>query len=132
MQTLASFSDHDLERLFLTYKRNFNNYTKIKDKVIGKDAEKLYKRTRKSSIFFFVALSFIILISSAFSLMADHFNSFVALWLIWGIAFTLFSIWSFIYYKTNYQILQKNQAFFDKFENIAEKNNSLEDFRNNW
>ncbi|BDS09477.1 hypothetical protein [Aureispira anguillae] len=132
MQTLASFSDHDLERLFLTYKRNLTNYTKIKDKVIGKDAEKLYKRNRKSSIFFFIAVTFIITVSSAFSLMSDHMNSFIALWMIWGIVFVLFTFWSITYYRTNYKILQKNQAFFNKFEAAAQNNNSLEEFKNNW
>ena len=44
MQTLVSFSENDLERLFLTYKRNFKNYSKIKNKVIGENAEMQYKR----------------------------------------------------------------------------------------
>jgi hypothetical protein len=44
MQTLVSFSENDLERLFLTYKRNFKNYSKIKNKVIGKDSEIQYNR----------------------------------------------------------------------------------------
>lgn len=132
MQILASFSRHDLERLFLTYKRNKPNYSKIKDKVIGEDADLLYKRTRRSSLFFFAALTFIITISSAFSLVAQHMDSFIALWMIWAIAFVLFIIWSVIYYRTNFHILQKNQAFFDKFEYIAQKHESLEEFSTNW
>lgn len=132
MQTLVSFSENDLERLFLTYKRNFKNYTKIKDKVIGKDAEQQYKRNRKSSIFFFIALTFIIVISSAFSLMAEHMNSFIALWMIWGIAASLFSFWFVAYYRNSSKILQQNQAFFHKFETIANNNESLDSFRMNW
>jgi len=132
MQTLVSFSKNDLERLFLTYKHNLKNYTKIKNKVIGKDAERQYKRNQKSSIFFFIALTFIIVISSVFSLVADHMNSFIALWMIWGIAAVLFSFWFITYYKNSSKILQQNQAFFDKFEAIASSNDSLDSFRMNW
>lgn len=132
MQTLVSFSNDDLERLFLTYKRNMVNYGKIKDKVVGENAEKRYKKGRKSSIFFFIALTFIIIISSSFSLMADHMNSFIALWMIWSIALTLFIIWSVFNYRTNYRIIQQNQAFFDKFEEKANQSNSLQDFVKNW
>ncbi|MBL4650774.1 MAG: hypothetical protein JKY03_13670, partial [Aureispira sp.] len=77
MQTLVSFSENDLERLFLTYKRNFKNYSKIKNKVIGKNADIQYKRNRKSTLFFFIALTFIIAITSVFSLVADHMNTFI-------------------------------------------------------
>lgn len=132
MQTLVSFSENDLERLFLTYKRNFKNYSKIKNKVIGKDAEIQYKRNRKSTLFFFIALTFIIVISSVFSLVADHMNSFIALWMIWGIAAVLFSVGFASYYKNSAKILQQNQAFFDKFETIANSNESLDGFRMNW
>ncbi len=132
MPTLASFSDHDLERLFLTYKRNFSNYTKIKDIIIGKDAEAQYKRNRKSSIFFFVALTFIISISSLFSLFIEHKYSLGALWIIWGVALVIFLAWSFFNYRTNYRTLQLNQRFFRKFERIAKNHDSLEGFRTNW
>jgi len=132
MQTLVSFSENDLERLYLTYKRNFKNYSKIKNKVIGKDAEIQYSRNRKSGIFFFIALTFIIVISSVFSLVADHMDSFVALWMIWGIAAVLFSIGFTSYYKNSSDVLKQNQAFFDKFEAIANKNESLDSFRMNW
>lgn len=132
MQTLASFSAQDLERLFLTYKQNQDNYSKIKDKVIGEDAELQYKSNRKSSFFFFGALTFVVAISSAFSLIAADINSFGALWTIWGIAFILFTAWSVFYYKTNYQILEKNRQFFQKFEVTAQNSQSLDDFKKNW
>ena len=132
MPSLASFSTKDVERLFLTYKRNQDNYRKIKDKVAGPDAEQQYKSKRKSSIFFFVALTFIIVVSSSFSLIAEHMNSFIALWMIWGGAFIIFVAWSIINYQTNYRILKQNQAFFSKFEAIAKKHDTLEDFTNNW
>lgn len=131
MQTLASFTTQDLERLYLTYKQNPNNYNKIKDKVIGKDAELQYKSNRKSSIFFFGALTFVVAISSIFSLIGHDINSFGALWTIWAIALIVFIAWSVFYYKTNYQILQKNQQFFEKFESIAQKFQTLEDFKKN-
>lgn len=132
MPSLIAFNNQDLERLYLTYKRNTTNYKKIKNKVIGDDAIEQYKRNRKSSIFFFIAVTFIIIVSSSFSLMASHMDSFIALWMIWGIAFTLFSGWSFFNYKTTYRVLQQNQDFFDKFENIAQKSPTLEDFAIDW
>lgn len=131
MQTLATFSAQDLERLYLTYKKNQDNYTKIKDKVIGEDAELLYKSNRKSSFFFFGALTFVVAISSAFSLIASDINSFGALWTIWALALVLFIAWSVFYYKTNYQVLEKNRQFFQKFEATAQASQSLDDFKKN-
>ncbi len=132
MQILVSFSNQDLDRLFLTYKRNLTNYKKIKSNVIGKDAELQYNRNRKSSIMFFVALTFIIAVSSIFSLIGSLPDSFTALWAIWGIAFVLFMAWWYNNYKTNYQVLQKNQVFFSTFEEVAQKHDLLEEFKKGW
>ena len=132
MQILVSFSNQDLDRLFLTYKRNLTNYKKIKSTIIGKNAELQYIRSRKSSIMFFVALTFIIAVSSIFSLIGALPDSFIALWIIWGIAFVLFMAWSYNNYKTNYQTLQKNQVFFSTFEETAQKCALLEEFKTIW
>ena len=128
MQILASFSQHDTERLFLTYKRNPINYTKIKDKIVGKDLSEHYAQGRKSSWIFFSALSFIILISSSFSVMADHWDSFTALWMIWGGIVVIFTIWRFSFKRNVSSVHDKNKDFFEQFELIAQECDSLEDF----
>ncbi|MGH1335858.1 MAG: hypothetical protein ACRBFS_06990 [Aureispira sp.] len=128
MQILTSFSQHDTERLFLTYKRNPINYTKIKDKIIGKDLSEHHAQGRKSSWVFFGALSFIILISSSFSVMADHWDSFVALWMIWGGIVILFTIWRISFTRNVSSVYDQNKKFFEQFELIAQGCDSLEDF----
>ncbi|MCH2022956.1 MAG: hypothetical protein MK207_10810 [Saprospiraceae bacterium] len=132
MQILVSFSNEDLDRLFLTYKRNFSNYQKIKSKFIGKNAALKYNKSRKSSILFFIALTFIIIVSSIFSIIGALPNSFAALWIIWSIAFILFMLWSYYNYKINNQILNKNKTFFSKFEELAKKHETLEEFKKHW
>lgn len=132
MQILASFSTHDTERLFLTYKRNPINYTKIKDKIVGKDLSEHYAQGKKSSWIFFGALSFIILISSSFSVMADHWDSFIALWMIWGGIVVLFIAWRILFARNATSIHDKNKNFFDNFELVAQECDSLEDFIQHW
>ncbi len=132
MQILTSFSQHDTERLFLTYKRNPINYTKIKDQIVGKDLSEHYAQSRKSSWVFFGALSFIILVSSSFSVMADHWDSFIALWMIWGGIVVLFIGWRVLFAKNATSIHDKNKYFFDRFELVAQECDSLEDFVQHW
>ncbi|MFK7798081.1 MAG: hypothetical protein AB8E82_11555 [Aureispira sp.] len=132
MQILAAFSQHDTERLFLTYKRNPINYTKIKDKIVGKDLSAHYTQAKKSSWIFFGALTFIIVISSSFSIMADHWDSFVALWMIWGGIVVLFTIGRVLFNRNATSIHDKNKDFFQAFELVAQECDSLEDFVLHW
>lgn len=132
MQILASFSQHDTERLFLTYKRNPINYTKIKDKIVGKDLSEHHAQARKTSWVFFGALTFIIVVGSSFSFMADHWNSFVALWMIWGGVVVLFIAWRMLFAKNVSSIYSKNKLFFEQFELVAQECDSLEDFVQHW
>lgn len=132
MQILASFSQHDTERLFLTYKRNPINYTKIKDNIVGKDLSKFYAQSHKSSWVFFGALTFIIVISSSFSIVADHWDSFVALWMIWGGILILFIAWRIFFTRNASSIHTKNKDFFEQFELVAQECDSLEDFVQLW
>jgi hypothetical protein len=132
MQILASFSQHDTERLFLTYKRNPINYTKIKEEIVGKDLTAHYEQSRKSSWIFFGALTFIIVVSSSFSVMADHWDSFVALWMIWGGIVVLFVGWQILFKRNATSIHEENKAFFERFELIAQDCDSLEDFVTLW
>ncbi len=132
MQVLVSFSQHNLERLFLTYKRNTPNYTKIKKTILGVNAAEQYKKNFRSRLFFFGAITFIIVVSSSFSLIADHMDSFIALWLIWLGALILFLGSSYIIHQNTSKVHQKNQSFFDKFEFIANKTANLKEFKEQW
>lgn len=132
MQILASFSQHDTERLFLTFKRNPINYTKIKDEIVGKDLSEHYAQAKKSSWIFFGALTFIIVVSSSFSIMADHWDSFVALWMIWGGIVVLFTLWRVFFRRNATAIYDKNKIFFQEFEQVAQTCDSLEDFIQHW
>lgn len=132
MQILASFSQHDTERLFLTYKRNPINYTKIKDEIVGKDLTAYYAQSKKSSWIFFGALTFIIVVSSSFSMIANHWDSFVALWMIWGGIVVLFTLWRTFFKRNATSIHDKNKDFFQQFEQVAQECDSLEDFIQHW
>ncbi len=132
MSILATFSQEDTERLFLTYKNNFQNYNLIKEKLLGREIVKKYLRNRKSSIFIFSAFTFIIGVSSAFSLVGEQTNTLAALGIIWSLGFILFATWTLINYKANYQITEQNKVFFDKFESVAEKCTNLENFKKSW
>lgn len=132
MQLTTSFSQHDVERLFLTYKRNPINYTKIKQEIVGGDLQERYQSVRKSSYLFFGAVTFIIVVSSSFSLIAEHYDSLIALWMIWGITALLFAGWMIMNHRNTYAIYHKNENFFGHFELIAQSCDSLEEFVGNW
>ena len=132
MQSLASFSQHDVERLFLTYKRNPINYTKIKQEVVGDDVHDQYHRVRRSSTVFFGAITFIIVVSSAFSLVAAHYDSLVALWMIWGGTLVLYLGWIKFYHSNTYAIHTQNEDFFSRFELVAQSCDSLDEFVQYW
>ncbi len=120
MQLTALFSQHDIERLFLTYKRNPINYTKIKQEIVGSNLQEGYQRVRRSSYLFFGAVTFIIIISSSFSLVAEHYDSLIALWMIWGVTTLLFAGWMVFNYRNTYATYSRNENFFDHFELIAQ------------
>lgn len=132
MQLLASFSPHEVERLFLTYKRNPINYTKIKQEIVGGNSQEGYQKVRKSSYLFFGAITFIIVVSSSFSLIAQHYDSLIALWMIWGITALLFAFWMVFNYRNTYAIYSKNEEFFDCFELVAQSCDTLEEFVGSW
>ena len=132
MQIQLSFTTKEVEQLYITYKKKINNYYKIKEKVLGKGVLQTYKKKRKSVLFFFAAVTFIITISSTFCWATDNWNSFVALWMIWGGALVTTIIGLSFLYKNTSQIYTKNKAFFDRFESIVEKSPTLEDFASQW
>lgn len=132
MQIAVNFSGSELDRLYLTYVQNPVNYQKIKTTIIGADAKTSYKQIRKSGFFFFGAVTFIIAVSSSFSMIAEHWDSFIALWMIWGITFVLLCVWLVLLYKNTTIIYNKNNAFFEQFEATIQQSNSLIEFQNNW
>lgn len=132
MQVLINFSAQELNQLYLTFKRNPSNYTKIKEMILGVNSEEKFARNKKSLRFFFITVTFIIAVSSSFSLMADHMNSFISLWLIWTGAFILFIAANIIINKNTTYVQEKNKAFFEAFEFTANKNTSLDAFQSEW
>ncbi len=128
MQILLSFTAEEKKRLYLTYKRNATNYSQIKEKVLGVDIEQSYRRKRKGILFFFTAITFIVAVSSAFSIVADHWDSFIAIWAIWGIFFTVLLIALSLMYKNTVRIYGANKLFFEQFEDLAQASPSLEIF----
>lgn len=126
------FSDEDLVRLFLTFQNNRNNFDKIKDKLFPDDQSMKLKQNRRTSLTFFIAVSFIIVVSSSFSIMADHWDSFGALMIIW-IVFTIGVLcWYILTVKRTQIVYHRNQQFFDKFTQIAERTQSADEFINLW
>lgn len=126
------FSDEDLVRLFLTFQNNRNNFDKIKDKLFPDDQSMKLKQNKRTSLTFFIAVSFIIVVSSSFSIMADHWDSFGALMIIW-IVFTIGVIcWYILTVKRTQIVYHQNQQFIDKFIQIAEGTDSADEFMSTW
>lgn len=132
MQIRVDFSEQELERLYLTYKNKPNNYQKIKKKIVGIDTSANYRKTRKSGLIFFGGVTFIIVVSSSFSFMAQHWDSFIALWMIWSIFLVLLIGWLFLLNKTTWQIHDYNRDFFEKFESTATHTTDLRQFKQKW
>lgn len=132
MQIQVDFSEQELERLYLTYKNKPTNYHKIKQKIVGADTSTTYRKTRKSGFIFFGGVTFIIVVSSSFSFMAAHWDSFIALWMIWSIFLVLLIGWLFLLNKTTWKIHDHNKAFFEQFESTAAHATDLKEFQQQW
>jgi len=128
MQIQQAFSQQDIERLFLTYKRKPLNYEKIKNTVIGDSIDKQYRKNQHSALLFIITVSFVIIVGSAFSLVAGHWNTFISLLVIWGFALAGYFVWRYITYRLIWRTYQSNKTFFEDFEQNAQDANSLEDF----
>ena len=126
------FSEQDTAKLYVTYKQLPDNYTKIKQKLVGSASRIRYNRTKKSLRFFFAALTFIILISSAFSIVGDKKNSLIALWIIWTISLVFFVLINYYNYQYNFKNQEQQIHFFERFEVVAQQSESIEIFLKNW
>ncbi len=126
------FTEPDLIRLFLTYKNNRANFDTIKDKLFPNDQSTKLKQNKRTSLIFFICVTFIILVSSSFSIMADHWDSFGALMIIW-VVFTIgVCIWYYLTIQRTTQIHLKNKAFIQQFILVAESSSSAESFIEAW
>ena len=131
--SLSFFNTDDAkQRLFLTFKRNPENYHKIKSKLTAENLKIRYQRTKKSLRFFFAALTFIIVISSAFAIVGDQPNSLTALWIIWSINLTFVILANRYNYQINYKNQENQILFFKQFEEIALRSETKENFIKNW
>jgi hypothetical protein len=78
------------------------------------------------------ALTGVAIASSFFSIFAEHWGSLGAIWIIWAGFMIGLGIAMYISYKDAFLVIKKNEAFFVRFELIAENVSSLEDFIIDW
>jgi hypothetical protein len=127
-----SFNSKEIEQLYITYKRNPKNYKEIKNRLFGDAAKIEFKNNLRGRIYFMIALTGVAVISSMYSIFAEHWPSLGAIWIIWA-AFTLGLLFAmYISYKDSYLVIKNNEQYFEKFESIASKSDSLEDFIIDW
>ena len=89
-------------------------------------------KNKKTSLVFFLAVTFIIVVSSSFSVMADHWDSFGALIIIW-VVFTIgVVVWYLLTVKRTQNTQAKNEKFMHHFIDIANTVNTAEDFERMW
>lgn len=132
MRVLLHFTQDDVYRLFLTYKRNPSNYNKIKERVIGEGARKQFGREMRGKWLFLGAITIIALVSSLYPMAAGDWRSAGALAVLW-LAFVLaFGIWYAVSYRLSYRVLRRNELFFEDFEQIAQACSVLEEFDRRW
>ena len=127
-----SFNPKEVEQLYITYKRNPKNYKEIKKRLFGDAAKIEFKNNLRGRIYFMIALTGVAVISSAYSIFAEHWPSLGAIWIIWA-AFTLgLLVAMYISYKDSFLVIKNNEKYFERFESIASKSESLEDFIIDW
>lgn len=127
-----TFTAQEIEQLFLTYHNNPQNYEEIKKRLYGEGAIKEFKASMRSRRIFILILGIVALLSSTFSYFAEHWGSMGAIWIIWaGFAIGI-GISMYLSYKHSFLVMQRNKAFFERFEEIAHKWEALEDFVRDW
>ena len=128
----VAFTQQETEQLYLTYQRNPKNYNEIKKRLFGEGAKIEFRRNLKGRIYFMAALTGVAIASSFFSIFAEHWGSLGAIWIIWAGFMIGLGIAMYISYKDAFLVIKKNEAFFVRFELIAENASSLEDFIIDW
>jgi len=128
----ASFTAKEIEQLYITYRNNPKNYREIKKRLFGDAAKRTFRGSLRGRLYFMVALTVIAIVSSLYSFFAEHWGSMGAIWIIWAAFMIGLAVAMYLSYKDSYLGIQRNEAFFVNFENIATKSNSLEDFIIDW
>ncbi len=128
----VDFSPEEIERLYLTYQRNPENYDEIKKRLFGNAAKNGLQKSIRSRFFFIIALSIVAIVGSMYAFFASHWGSFGAIWIIWA-GFAI-GVGSSIYlsYKNAFLVMKANEQFFQDFEQIAAQASSLDDFKIDW
>ncbi len=127
-----SFNQSEIEQLFLTYRKNPKNYLEIKKRLFGEAAQLDFKKNLRGRIYFMATLTGVAVVSSLFSIFAEHWGSLGAIWIIWAGFMIGLLVAMYISYKDTYQVMKKNERFFKDFEKIASKSDKLEDFIIDW
>lgn len=128
MQVSVEKTSIDPVRLFLTFRRKPENYEEVRLMFVGEDIKVSFLKSIRGRLIFLAATAFIAAVSSVFSYFTEHYDSLIAIWLIWLGNLIVFSIWMFIDYKGSYSIYQKNKQFFQDFEACAQVCEELPDF----
>jgi hypothetical protein len=127
-----AFNEQEIEQLFLTFKRNPSNYNEIKKRLFGDAAKIEFRKNLKGRLYFMAALTGVTVISSFFSIFAEHWGSLGAIWIIWAGFMIGLGVAMYMSYKDAFLVLKKNEAFFEQFDKIASNTDSLEDFIIEW
>jgi hypothetical protein len=127
-----AFSPTEIEQLYLTYKRNPKNYGEIKKRLFGDAAKIEFRKNLKGRLYFMATLSGVAIVSSFFSIFAEHWGSLGAIWIIWAGFMIGLGVAMYISHKDAYLVLKNNEAFFESFEEIASKSTAIEDFIIDW
>jgi hypothetical protein len=128
----VSFSPKETEQLFLTYLRNPRNYAEIKKRLFGEIAMIEFRKNLRGRLYFMATLTGIAVVSSFFSIFAEHWGSLGAIWIIWAGFMIGLGVALYMAYKDDFLVLKSNEAWFQGFETIAHRSKTLEDFIIDW
>lgn len=132
MQIRISFSPEEKQKLFLAFQDDKQKYKRIKDLIIGQGAEDSFKQAKKSRIVFMIAITIITIAGSMYPIFLKDYQSVLALWAVWGVLAVITLVWSIVTWNTAHKVLLENQAFFERFEEIAKHAVNLEHFSTIW
>jgi len=132
MRFLLSFTKEDIARLYLTYHRNPENYAKIREKVLGDGAKANFRKDIRGRYIFLLGISFIAIVSMLYPATAGDWQTVASLAVIWGIFVLVFMTWILLSYRFSFRVMKKNEEYIQRFELIADANETVGDFLKNW
>ena len=129
MQVSVENSNLDARRLYLTYRNRPENYQKVKLMFTGDEQREKFRRSLRGRLIFLGATAFIAAASSGFSYFTEHYDSLVAIWMIWIGNVIVFGIWLYLDYRFSLRVYEGNLAFFERFEACAQAESDVDAFQ---